>query len=126
QSERRGHSFFRHAFLAPAFSIEFIDFSQDIGDIVSRLPTLVMGLEVGEIADPPHVIALAVFFHILPFDILAGDLLTQFNTFDHRAIAEAATADVIDLSNQRILEELVKGTYKVKTVNIVSDLLSFI
>jgi hypothetical protein len=53
------------------------------------------------------VIADAVRVLVVPREFLTHDLFAQLDRLDHRGIAEAATADVVDVSDPRGSKELV-------------------
>src|SRR2546421_990736 len=53
------------------------------------------------ITDPPDVIADAVGLLIMPGEFAAADFFTQRNRFQHRAIAKASTADVVNFRDAR-------------------------
>src|SRR5581483_12458393 len=82
----------------PPVAIQLVNFAEDLGNIISEPPGGVLGLEVGDIADPPYVIAPPVFLDIFPGQRLAGDFLAKANGFQHGAIAEASSAHVINFS----------------------------
>ena len=78
RSERRGcYVCLRHACLAPPFDIEFVDFAQNLRNVVLQFPIRVVLLEVREIADPPDVIATAIFVDVARVERLAGDLFAE-------------------------------------------------
>jgi hypothetical protein len=80
-------------------------------------------LKVRKIGDPPDVISAAILVHIFVLERLARNLFASRYGLEHRAIAEATSTHVIDLTATGLLQELVEGANKVSAVDIVPYLL---
>src|SRR6478672_49920 len=72
------------------------------------------------------MIALAILFHIIPIKLVAANLLTQCNGFDHRAIAIAAASHVVNRAGFRVLEKFVESPDKIIAMNVVSNLFALV
>src|SRR5258706_13689235 len=75
-----------------------------------------------KVADPPDVIAAAVFFDVPAAEFVASGVLAARDGFEHGTIAVAASANVVDLSGTRVLEKFVQSTNEVGAVDVVPDL----
>lgn len=85
-----------------------------------------MPLKFRDVADPPDVVAAPIFGNIFGMKFVSGNLFAERNRFEHRAIAVACAAHVIDLTASRSVEERVKRTNQVSAVNVVPHLLFFV
>ena len=119
-------SLFILSFSFPSLDILFIDLAQETGNVILERPGRIMTHEFSVIAYPPYMVAFAVHIRIGPRKLLGRDLLAYLNGFQHRTIAGAAAADIINLSLPGRLEKFIKGSDQILTVNIVSDLFSFV
>src|SRR5207248_1146252 len=77
-----------------------------------------------EVADPPAVIPHPCPIAQLPLELAPGDLLAELDRLEHRAVAGAAAADVVDGCDARALAELVEGGDEIGTVDVVAHLLA--
>jgi hypothetical protein len=72
------------------------------------------------------MISAPVIIHIGPIQFIAGDFLTECDSFQHRTVTVSATAHVIDFAGARIPEKSVKRPHKVGAVYVVANLLAFV
>ena len=110
----------------PAIAIRISDLLQDAPDVVLESPLRIMRLEAAVVADPPDVVADPVRVLVRPVELLADDLLGQLDRLEHRGVAEATPADVVDLADPGLAEELVEGRDQVEAVDRVADLLALV
>src|SRR5205814_1880499 len=89
-----------------------------------QLPVRVVAGELAHVADPPDVIAGAVGFGVRPLHRPGGELLADRDGLEHRTVAEAAAADVVNLSRTRGAPEAVEGGDQIGAVDVVADLLA--
>src|SRR5215510_9466826 len=82
--------------------------------------------KLAHVADPPDVVADAVSLGVGPRELLSGNILTQTNGLQHRTVAEAAAAQIIDLCDPGGLVKLEEGVNQVEAVNIIPDLFSLV
>ena len=85
-----------------------------------------MSLETTNVAYVPDVIALSVLLNIFPIQKLAADRLTEIDCFEHRAVAESASPNVIDFGASRLLKKAMEGLNQVRAMDIVSYLFALI
>src|SRR5215211_7994865 len=82
---------------APALGVRLVHLLEDPPDVVLQLPAGVVRLEAAVVADPPYVVADPVRLLVRPVEPLTGDLLAELDRLEHGRVAEAPTADVVDL-----------------------------
>src|SRR5262249_7614567 len=85
----------------PALIASFGDLGQNRGYVVGWRPAGIVALEARQIADPPDMIADPILVAVGPIQLATGDRLSQIDRLDHRAIAEATAADVVDFTAAR-------------------------
>ena len=71
-----------------------MDFDENVFDVFGQVPFGVVRFELGNVADPPDVIADAVIFRVTGIHFAAGDFFAQHNCFLHGTVAETAAAHV--------------------------------
>src|SRR5881398_1766787 len=72
------------------------DLLQNFRQSEAKFPLRIMRLKFPDIADPPDMIADAVGFLVVADKLATADFFTQRNRFQHRAIAKAPAAHVIN------------------------------
>src|SRR2546429_3709164 len=102
------------------------DLLQNFAQSEAKFPLRIMRLKFPHIADPPDVIADAVGLLIMPGELAAADLFTQRDRFQHRAIAKAPTAHVVNFRDARLIDEGSKGFHQIETVNVIAHLLALV
>src|SRR5690242_10134726 len=106
------------------FDVPLVDLAENLLDPVLEPPARIVGLEVAEIADPPAMVAHPRLVAQLPVQLTAGDLLAELDRLEHRAVALASTADVVDGRGARSPAELVERVHQIGAVDVVPHLLS--
>src|SRR5262249_16239309 len=81
-----------------AFALGVVDLNQRAAKIAGVPPLGVVGLELGDVGDPPDVVAGAVLVRVAHLHLVAADLLTQPDRLPHRAVGEPPAAHVVDLA----------------------------
>src|SRR3990172_12300321 len=72
-----------------------VDLAADVLHAARHLPAGIMCGELRQVADPPDVIPPAIGIRISPPQRAAGDLLADRDRLEDRAVAPAASADVV-------------------------------
>ena len=85
-----------------------------------------MRLKFPHIADPPDVIADAIVLLVVPGEFAAADFFTERNRFEHRAIAKAATAHVVNFRDARLIDEGGKRFDQIEAVNVIAHLFALV
>ena len=85
-----------------------------------------MRFEFPHITDPPDVVADAIGLLIMPGESAAADFFTERNRFQHRAIAKAPTAHVVNLRHARLIDKGSKRFHQIEAVNVVAHLLALV
>ena len=76
----------------------FVNFGQNGVQIITIRPVRIMGLELADIADEPDMIAVPAVLDAFKFQLLPRNPLANLDRFEHRAIAVAAAAGVVDFA----------------------------
>src|SRR6266513_2886901 len=82
----------------------------------AKFPLRIMRLKFPHIADPPDMIADAVGFLIMPGEFAAANFFAERNRFQHRAIAKASTAHVVNFRYSRFINEGSKRFHQIEAV----------
>src|SRR2546430_7160639 len=85
-----------------------------------------MRLKFPHIGDPPDVIADAIALLVMPGEFAAADFFTKRNRFQHRAIAKAPTAHVIDFRYARLINEGSKRFHQIEAMNVIAHLFALV
>lgn len=72
------------------------------------------------------MIASSILLCVGMVKLFPGDLFAYGDRFQHGAIAETSTADVVHLTASRCLEELVESANQVGAVDIVANLFALV
>src|SRR5437660_2597152 len=102
------------------------DLLQNFPQSEAKFPLRIMRLKFPYITDPPDVIADAVGLLIMPGEFAATDFFTQRNRFQHRAIAKASTAHVVNFRDARLIDEGSKRFHQIEAVNVIAHLFAFV
>src|SRR6476660_6246670 len=62
----------------------------------------------------------------MPGEFAAADFFAERNRFQHRAIAKAATAHVINFRYARLIDEGGKGFLQIEAVNVIAHLFALV
>src|SRR5690606_23236638 len=103
-----------------------VNLLEDRADVVADRPVRIVFAEPASIGNPPDVVAGAVLLAVGPVELLASDLLADLDRFEHRAVAVAPAAHVVDLARARGLEELPERRDQIGAMDVVPDLLSLV
>src|SRR5438477_7607990 len=102
------------------------DLLQNFPQSVAKFPLRIMRLKFPHITDPPDVIPDAIALLIMPGELAAGDFFTKRNRFQHRAIAKASTAHVINFRDARLIDEGSKCFHQIEAVNVIAHLFALV
>jgi hypothetical protein len=102
------------------------DLLQNFPQSEAKFPLRIMRSKFAHITDPPDVIADAIALLIMPGELAAADFFTQRNRFQHRAIAKAATAHVVNLRYARLIDEGDKRFHQIEAMNVIAHLFAFV
>src|SRR5580692_1049234 len=108
----------------PALGIVLVDLAQNAVDVVCDVPAWVVELERLEIADPPAMVADPVGAVEAPCELTPCDLLAQVDRLQHRAVALASAADVVNSSGVRRAVKGRESSHQVSGVDVVAHLLA--
>jgi hypothetical protein len=110
----------------PPLGVTLMDLAEDVRHLARDVPVGIVALERLEVADPPTVIAHPVVRVEAPGELATGDLLTQLDRLERRAVAGAPPADVIDRARAwRTVKGRERG-HQVGGVDVVAHLLTAI
>src|SRR5205823_5311165 len=62
----------------------------------------------------------------MPGELAAANFFTQRNRFQHRAIAKAPTAHVVNFRDARLIDEGSEGFHQIETVNVIAHLFALV
>src|SRR5207248_11108772 len=102
------------------------DLLQNFAQPEAKFPLRIMRLKFPHIADPPDVIADAIALLVMPGEFAAADFFTKRNRFQHRAIAKAPTAHVIDFRYARLINEGSKRFHQIEAMNVIAHLFALV
>src|SRR5881275_74675 len=102
------------------------DLLQNFAQPEAKFPLRIMRFEFPHITDPPDVIADAVSLLIMPGEFAAADFFTQRNRFQHRTIAKAPTAYVVNFRDARLIDEGRKCFHQIEAMNVIAYLFAFV
>src|SRR5947209_13214858 len=102
------------------------DLLQNFPQSEAKLPLRIMRLKFPHIADPPDVIPDAIALLKMPGEFAPADFFTKRNRFQHRAIAKAPAAHVINFRYARLMNEGSKRFHQIVAVNVIAHLFALI
>ena len=75
-----------------------VDFGENCFHVLGQFPVGIMRLKLADITYVPDMVAHAIVFLVGMLQLASGYLFAHLDRFEHRTIAEAAAADIVDFA----------------------------
>ena len=103
-----------------------MDFDENVFDVFGQVPFGVVRFELGNVADPPDVVADAVVIGVAGIHFVSGDLLAQHDCLLHGTVAETAAAHVVGFAAAGSLIEMPERVDQIFRMNVVPYLFALV
>src|SRR6478735_2895605 len=103
-----------------------MNLAKNVAYVPRDRPSRVIPFEGLQIAYPPAVIADPIAVVQVPIELTPGDLLTELDRLEHRAVAVAASTDVVDRRHSRSPVKGLECGHEICRMNVVAHLLAAI
>src|SRR5262249_27356216 len=103
-----------------------MNLGKDILQRFGNVPTGIMSLHFGQVADVTDVVALAVPVDVFPDHFLARHLFGKSERLKDRTTVAATTAEVVNLTAARRFDETLDETHDISGMDVVTNLLALV